>query len=430
MTELIKAKLGDMCRFRAGDAFKKELQGRETGDYPFIKVSDMNRAGNELEITRAENWVSKADVTQNRYKLHQPASVVFAKIGVALTYNRRRIIREPTVIDNNMMSATPNSDVVDSLYFYYLLSTIDFNEVSSGSALPYLTQKDLQDIDVCFHQKHEQVQVAGLLGNLDKKIALNRRMNETLEAMARALFKDWFVDFGPVRAKQAGAPAYLAPEIWELFPDALDEAGTPIGWKTTPLSDLVQLVGGGTPKTNMGAYWDGSIPWYSVVDAPVGADAFVLETEKTITTAGLQNSSARLLPENATIISARGTVGKLALTGREMAFNQSCYGLLPSRDMIGPFRLFLTAGRMVERLQAMAHGSVFSTITRKTFEAVDVTAAPDAVEAAFEDAIRPLFARIKTNTEQNRTLSALRDLLLPKLMSGALSLTHIPSDSK
>ena len=151
MGDLLKLKLGDICQFKAGDAFKKDMQGRSFGNYPFVKVSDMNLAGNEFFITRAGNWVSESDVTERRFTAHQPGSIVFAKIGIALTYNRRRILRLPTIIDNNMMAATPDAKKVNERYFYYLLRTLDFNEISSGSALPYLTQKDLAEIDGALH---------------------------------------------------------------------------------------------------------------------------------------------------------------------------------------------------------------------------------------------------------------------------------------
>ena len=238
MGDLLKMKLGDICQFKAGDAFKKDMQGRSFGNYPFVKVSDMNLAGNEIFITRAGNWVSESDVTERRFTAHQPGSIVFAKIGIALTYNRRRILRLPTIIDNNMMAATPDAKKVNERYFYYLLRTLDFNEISLGSALPYLTQKDLAEIDVALHPLPEQESIDATLSALDDKIELNRRMNETLEAMARALFKDWFVDFGPTRAKIEGRDPYLAPETWDLFPDKLDEDGKPEGWEYGRLADI------------------------------------------------------------------------------------------------------------------------------------------------------------------------------------------------
>ena len=268
----------------------------------------------------------------------------------------------------------------------------------------------------------EQRTIAQILGSFDDKIELNRQLNETLEELARAIFKDWFVDFGPVRAKLEGRDTGLPEHLAALFPDRLVESelgGIPEGWEAKPVTALVSIVGGGTPKTSVNEYWGGDIPWFSVVDTPPPGSVYVVMTEKTITQKGLQESSARLVPEGTTIISARGTVGNLAMCGRPMAFNQSCYGLRPSSD-VGDYFVFLTAHSLVDRLQAMAHGSVFSTITRQTIEAVSVAVAPRAVYRAFEATVQPFFSRIKVNVEESRILSQVRDVLLPKLVSGEM----------
>ena len=129
-----------------------------------------------------------------------------------------------------MMSAVCFSGI-DPLWFYYLLSTIDFNLISSGSALPYLTVKDLSRISVQIPHLHDQTAIASILGALDDKIDLNRRMNETLEAMARAIFKDWFVDFGPTRAKMEGRGPTSGRRLGSVLSDGLDDEGKPSGWR-------------------------------------------------------------------------------------------------------------------------------------------------------------------------------------------------------
>jgi type I restriction enzyme S subunit len=270
---------------------------------------------------------------------------------------------------------------------------------------------------------HEQRAIAHILGTLDDKIELNRRRNQTLEAMARALFKDWFVDFGPVHAKMEGREPYLPDEVWKLFPDRLDDEGMPEGWKMQPLSELLTILGGGTPKTSVEEYWGGDIPWFSVVDTPSGSDVFVVATEKAITAPGLAGSSARLIPKGTTIISARGTVGNLAIAGREMTFNQSCYGLR-GNDNAGDYFVYLTAQQMVDQLKSMAHGSVFSTITRRTFDAIHCPVPPPVVLATFEGLVTGWFSAVLSGVEECRTLARLRDTLLPKLISGDLRIDN------
>ena len=127
---------------------------------------------------------------------------------------------------------------MDVRWAYYELLTQNINEMDSGSAIPSTSRDEFYGLPVLVPPLLEQRAIAHILGTLDDKIELNRRMNETLEAMARALFKDWFVDFGPTRAKIEGRDPYLAPKIWDLFPDKLDEDGKPEGWEFGRLADI------------------------------------------------------------------------------------------------------------------------------------------------------------------------------------------------
>jgi type I restriction enzyme, S subunit len=286
------------------------------------------------------------------------------------------------------------------------------------------------------------------LGRLDDKIELNRQMNQTLEAMAQALFKSWFVDFDPVldnalaagneipealhamAQKRKAVPAekklvHTNPELAKEFPSAfvfnekLDK-WIPEGWEVRKLADEINLIGGGTPKTSIEAYWNGNIPWFSVVDAPSDSDVFVIETEKKISEVGVQNSSTKILREGTTIISARGTVGKCAVVGVPMAMNQSCYGIQGINENEDNYT-YLVVRKNVADLQNKSHGSVFSTITRDTFSAIEIVLPTNrGVVQEFEMLVKSSFNKIKSNLLENRTLTQLRDTLLPQLISGKL----------
>jgi type I restriction enzyme S subunit len=290
-----------------------------------------------------------------------------------------------------------------------------------GSAVVALSRRDF----LCYPVPPPSVErrrVVALLDAIEGKIELNRRMGETLEAMARALFKSWFVDFNPIRAKAEGRDPGLPKPIADLFPDRLvdSELGEiPEGWGTASFADTIEIIGGGTPKTSVADYWDGDIPWFSVVDAPTGSEVWVVDTEKKTTRAGIENSSTRVLPAGTTIISARGTVGRIALVGVPMAMNQSCYGLRGRTGTNGFFNYFSTR-ELVARLQQHAHGSVFDTITRDTLAGVSVVTPPVELIHEYEKRVSPSLERIRTALLDARTLAALRDALLPKLISGVL----------
>ncbi|TKA97717.1 restriction endonuclease subunit S [Cereibacter changlensis] len=264
----------------------------------------------------------------------------------------------------------------------------------------------------------EQDDVVAILGALDDKIELNRKAAATLEEMSRALYRSWFVDFDPVHARADGRPpAHMDSATAALFPDTFDEDGLPAGWSTQPYPSLIEIISGGTPKTSEPSFWDGDVPWYSVVDAPPSGQIFVHATEKSITVKGLSQSPARLVPRGTTIVSARGTVGKLAITPVEMTFNQSCYGLRGRHQPLEAFTFFATQ-YVVDQLRSMAHGSVFATITRQTFEGVELPDPGQEALVAFEDQVEPWLRRIDRLGQENRTLATLRDTLLPRLMSG------------
>ena len=189
---------------------------------------------------------------------------------------------------------------------------------SSQVGVPSIAQPVtyLRSLEIPLPPLSEQRAIAHVLGTLDDKIELNRRMNRTLEEMARAIFQDWFVDFGPTKAKMEGQEPYLPPESWNLFPDELvdSELGEiPEGWEVGALSDVVDILSGGTPRTSVPEYWGGNAFWYTPKDAPDLSDIFVITTERTITLAGVANSSTQMLPAGTTVISARGTVGTVGM---------------------------------------------------------------------------------------------------------------------
>jgi len=256
-----------------------------------------------------------------------------------------------------------------------------------GSLIPHFKKGDFDELQIpCVSPKLQEF-IGNQYFDITVKIDLLHRQNKTLEALAETLFRQWFVE--------------EAQEDWE----------------EKSLLDVVELIGGGTPKTSNSEYWDGEILWLAGGDIATNHKGFVSATEKTITKAGLDNSSAKLLPKLATVISARGTVGKYCLLACDMAFSQSNYGILPRIEGCY-FFTYLLVGHLVEELQSAAYGSVFDTITTSTFRDAKLRVpAPDKV-LEFESLVAGYFQKKILNQKQIRTLEKLRDTLLPKLMSG------------
>jgi len=330
------------------------------------------------------------------------------------------------VIAQDMVAIRANEEVIDPLFLFAALRSPDvqaqIKNLDVSGVIPHFKKTDFDKLLLPYPNRHTQKEIGRIYFELCAKIELNRRMNETLEAMARALFKSWFVDFDPVRAKAEGRDPGLPKSLADLFPNSFEDSelrDIPKGWEPGPFAGTIEILGGGTPKTSSPEYWNGAIPWFSIVDAPSDTDVWVIDTEKKITQAGVENSSTQILPVGTTIITARGTVGRIALVGVPMAMNQSCYGLRGKADMHGYYTYFATR-QLVSSLQQRAHGSVFDTITRDTFAGVTVVIPPPHLVEAFEKIVSPTLDRIRAGLFVSSTLAALCDALLPKLISGEL----------
>jgi type I restriction enzyme S subunit len=323
-----------------------------------------------------------------------------------------------------------DESVLDQGYLYCYMRSAAFmdqlwRQVGHTDTFDYVSLTQQRGLLVAFPREiAEQRSIARVLGALDDKIELNRRMNETLEAMARALFKSWFVDFDPVRAKAEGRkPAGIDAAMATLFPDRFEESelGTmPHGWAAAPVLEVADLISGGTPKTSVAEYWGGNIRWASAKDVSQCGTFFLLETERTITEAGVENSATKVLPADCVVVVARGaTCGRFAVLAEPMAMNQTCYALRAKFAGMRWYLRFLAEG-LLQRLVHQAHGSVFDTITTSTFELARVVVPPRQMLEAFEQAVDPLVERMRLAQRESATLARLRDTLLPKLLSGEL----------
>lgn len=394
------------------------------GDIPWLTPKDLSRA-HDRYIKRGERNLTKKGLASCSAQILPKNSVLLssrAPIGYLA------IAANPITTNQGFRSLIMKPGFDHEFVYYWLLGNLDeLERRSTGSTFKELSGSALKEIKITVPPLPEQRAIAHILGTLDDKIELNRKMNETLEAMARALFKSWFVDFDPVRAKAEGRDTGLPKEIADLFPDEFEDSELgeiPKGWKVKPFVETVEVLGGGTPKTTVLEYWNGSIPWFSVVDAPRETDVWVMDTEKTISPEGIENSSTKVLPKGTTIISARGTVGRLALVGVPMAMNQSCYGLrgiVPDTDL---FTYFSTK-TLVGTLQKHAHGSVFDTITRETLSGVLVVMPGENLLRVFETKVTPLVEGIRSRLLETQCLVKIRDVLLPVLISGSVGVEEL-----
>ena len=393
----------------------------------FLRITDI--------VSGQVNWdtVPYAEASEEVYKKYKlrDGDIVIARTG-ASTGASAYIQDPPRAVFASYLVRLNVKPEYDSRFISYYLKSSNFWAFMQGvlgdkSAQPNASASTMGKAPVRMPKlKTDQRRIAHILGTLDDKIELNRRMNATLEGMARALFKSWFVDFEPVRAKMEGrwrrgeSLPGMPAEMYNLFPERLSpsELGdVPEGWEVGVLDDSIELLSGGTPRTSVAEYWNGDIPWYTAKDAPSPSDVFVVDTERKITQEGIDNSATKMLPARTTIISARGTVGRLACLGIPMTMNQTCYGI---RGVNGypDYFTYWNVRMAVDELQQRTHGTIFDTITRQTFKLVDTTLPSVALACEFEKAILPTMGRMLGNLHESQSLAVLRDALLPELVSG------------
>ncbi|MEP7122432.1 MAG: restriction endonuclease subunit S [Byssovorax sp.] len=290
-----------------------------------------------------------------------------------------------------------------------------------GSVAERLNLPTIRSLPVVLPPLAEQLQISKLLGALDDRTESNRRTSETLEAMARALFKSWFVDFDPVQAKNEGlTPIGMNSETAKLFPSSFDSVRRiPYGWRLDSIGDAVTVVGGSTPSTTESSFWNGRHRWVRPKDLSDVAVSVLTGTERTITDAGLATISSGLLPAGTVLLSSRAPIGYLVVTRIPVAINQGFIAMKCTGD-ISPYYVLNWTRTAMDEIKGRAGGTTFPEISKQAFRPIQVLVPTRDIVQAFESIVAPMYEKIAANVVQSELLAELRDTLLPKLMSGEL----------
>jgi len=424
------ARLGELCVEDGGvktGPFGSQLHLR---DYvpigtPIITVEHL---GENRIIHRELPRVSDEDRKRlSRYSL-RPGDIVFSRVG---SVDLRALVREEEsgwLFSGRLLRIRPKLDLIDPGYLSWFFGLPLFREyvrrIAFGATMPSLNTKLLSDLPVYFPSIDQQRAIAHILGTLDDKIELNRRMNETLEAIARAIFKSWFVDFNPVRAKIEGRQPYgMDAETAALFPDSFEDSPLgkiPKGWPILPAGEAVKAVGGSTPSTKNPEYWEGgTFFWATPKDLSTLTSPVLLETERKITDRGIAQISSGLLPRGTVLMSSRAPVGYLALSTVPVAVNQGFIAMVCDGPVSNYYVLNWCHHNM-EEIQQRAIGTTFAEISKSAFRPIPMIVPAGSVMIHFTQLIEPLYKAIEERLKESRALATLRDALLPKLISGQL----------
>lgn len=337
--------------------------------------------------------------------------------------------------DENLVASTGFACVTannknDSQYLHYFLTSEPFVQhlirFADGAAYPAFDYKLIPVAEIPLPPTSERKSIGQFLGAFDDRITLLRETNQTLEAIAQALFKSWFVDFDPVRAKAEGnLPEGIDAATAALFPDAFEETElglVPRGWEINPIGEVVETLGGGTPDTKNPEYWEPpKHNWTTPKDLSNLAASVLLQTERKLSDAGLSKVSSGLLPAGTLLMSSRAPIGYLAISHGPIAINQGYIAIPPNGRLSPLFMLFWCKFNM-EVIKARANGSTFMEISKKAFKPIPAIVPSTAVLEFFESIAASIFSRVVSNEEQIQSLTILRDTLLPRLISGQLQM--------
>lgn len=395
---------------------------------PVIRGENMGK-GRWVGGTFAYVTAEKAESLSSN--LARPGDLVFTQRG---TLGQIAIVPavgpELYLLSQSQMKLTPDPAKADVLFLYYAFISpeqqghIRRNAIQTG--VPHTNLGILRDTPLTLPSVEDQRAIAKILGTFDDKIELNQRINETLEAIARAIFKSWFVDFDPVNAKVEGRPPEgFSTGVAAMFPAAFEVSSIgriPSGWSVRAIGDLVKVVGGSTPRTEEPSYWaEGKIAWATPKDLAQLSTPVLLDTGRHITEAGLAQISSGLLPKGSLLLSSRAPIGYLAIAEVPVAINQGFIGMLCDSELPLPNLYVLEWIRAnMDVVKGRANGTTFLEISKADFRPIEVVAPSREVLDVYMRVVQPLYDRLVANVQESQTLAALRDSLLPKLMSGAV----------
>lgn len=424
MDEWRKVRLSELGEVNRGKSRHRPRDAAHLygGPYPFIQTGDI-KASNGCIKSHTQTY-SEAGLKQSRL---WPAGTM--TITIAANIAETAILTYPACFPDSVVGFIANPQKANVRFVEYLFRQlkrqIQHENVGTGSVQDNINLQTLSRLELIVPELHEQNKIVSVLGALDDKIELNRQMNETLEAMARAIFKDWFVDFGPTRAKMEGRAPYLAPDIWSLFPDRLDDEGKPEGWVVVPLSTLIEInPSERLARGKLAPYLEmASIP----TEGPNPASHIAREFGSGMRFRNDDTLLARITPclEN----------GKTAfvqnLPKNEVGWGSTEFIVLRPRPPLPKPVAYLLARDPAFRAHAIRSMTGTSGRQRASNDAISAypLVKPDGDELwnHLHYMITSMFERIAANSEESKTLSSIRDFLLPKLMSGEVKVHEAES---
>lgn len=399
-----EVRLGDVCNIITGFPFPGKKYSKE--GIRVVRGDNVTIGNLRWDTEKDKRWNEPFDKTE--YYSLQANDIVIGMDGSRVGKNKARIKEEdlPLLLAQRVACVRHN-ELAEQDYLYYNIFSkkfIDYvNSIHTGSAIPHISQKQIEDYKILLPNLETQRRIASILSSLDRKIELNDKINADLEEMAQAIFKNWFVDFEPFKdGKFVDSELGMIPE----------------GWKVGTLGDMGTIVCGKTPSKANSNYYGGDIPFIKIPD--MHGNVFVESSEDRLTEQGSLSQIKKLIPPYSLMVSCIATVGLVSINTKPSHTNQQINTIIP-HNKSALFYLYQYIKNNEELLKNMGRGGTTTlNVNTKSFSNIRLFIPSDIALLQFHQIVEGLFKKIELNMQESRTLSLLRDTLLPRLMSGEL----------
>lgn len=400
-----EVRLGDVCEIITGFPFPGKKYSKE--GIRVVRGDNVTIGNLRWDTEKDKRWNEPFDKTE--YYSLQANDIVIGMDGSRVGKNKARIKKEdlPLLLAQRVACVRHN-ELAEQDYLYYNIFSkkfIDYvNSIHTGSAIPHISQKQIEDYKILLPDLEMQRRIASILSSLDRKIELNNKINADLEEMAQAIFKNWFVDFEPFKdGKFVDSELGMIPE----------------GWKVGRLDEIADVVGGSTPsKAKPEYYTQKGIAWLTPKDLSNHPAVYTSRGVIDITEEGYNSTSTKLMPKGTILFTSRAPIGYISIAQNDICTNQGFKSLVPKKA--GTCFLYCFLKYVTPEIENKSTGSTFKEASGSLMKSLQVIMPEQKVFEDFETIVSPLFARIESLEKENSRLSLLRDTLLPRLMSGEL----------
>jgi len=341
--------------------------------------------------------------------LVEPGDLLFARQSLVLAGAGKcslvKEVDEQTTFESHIIRVRLNNEIAHPEFYYYYFKSpkCRIRSIVTQGVQAGIRGNDLKGLLVHLPSIAEQIQISLILSAYDDLIENNRRRIQLLEQAARLLYKEWFVHLR--------FPGHEHTKIQD---------GVPEGWEKKRISDVCETVGGGTPSTKVGEYWDGDITWVVPTDVTKNNCLALLDSERKITSKGLRESSAKILPSETILMTSRASVGFFALMDKEVCTNQGFINIIPWSGSIRMYLLFNLMNR-VDEIRNNAKGTTYPEISKGRFREMPIIVPPPLLSEEFGRIAGRIVDQVRCLKKQEVQLSKARDILLPRLMNGEVA---------